>query len=294
MPASHHMNLLHLHYFHAVAKEGGYTKASKALYIQQSAISRMVSLLEESLGFKLFERVGRAVQLTSQGKLVYMHSQRIFSEVNTLKCAIEQVKNEPQGDVCFGATDSVASYILPKALSATLKRYQNLHPCVYSEPSELIINRIHQGELEFGLLFYIPCLPFGLKKTQVKSYRFHLLVREDCQKEARVLNAFIGSREIDGKNSKEFPTLDKYRQQNPHASIRISSNNLTAHYEMVKQGCGVGLLPSFMIEADLKSGSLIDLLPGEELMFQLYCVEREIAIFSPGAREILLQLNSQV
>ena len=51
------MNLLHLHYFYHVAKEGGFTKASTSLRIQQPAISRMVKLLESDIGFSLFERV---------------------------------------------------------------------------------------------------------------------------------------------------------------------------------------------------------------------------------------------
>lgn len=73
-----YMNLLHLQYFYVVAKEQGFTKASKALRIQQPAISRMVKLLEEDLGVRLFEKIGRNIQLTTQGKDVFQHYKNDF------------------------------------------------------------------------------------------------------------------------------------------------------------------------------------------------------------------------
>lgn len=62
------MNLLHLEYFYTVAKEGGFLRASEKLRINQPAISRMVANLEDYFGFKLFEKVGRNVRLTSRGE----------------------------------------------------------------------------------------------------------------------------------------------------------------------------------------------------------------------------------
>jgi DNA-binding transcriptional LysR family regulator len=88
------MNLLHLQYFYVVAKEQGFTQASRALRIQQPAISRMVKLLEEDFGFKLFEKVGRNVQLTKAGSEVFEHCKNIFGGVEDLKQSLGKISGD--------------------------------------------------------------------------------------------------------------------------------------------------------------------------------------------------------
>src|SRR5438445_1054645 len=103
------MNLLHLQYFYVVAKENGFTKASKVLRIQQPAISRMVKMLEEDVGFKLFEKVGRNVQLTRHGLDVFEHCKKIFGTVDELKQSLGQISGECKGPLVMAASEPIAS-----------------------------------------------------------------------------------------------------------------------------------------------------------------------------------------
>src|SRR4051812_45778540 len=114
------MNLLHLEYFYVVAKEQGFTKASRALRISQPAISRMVKSLEEDFAFSLFERVGRNVRLTSQGLEVFEKCAKIFGEVDRLKGALGQIQGECKGPLQFAAAEPIASAFIPAKLAPFL------------------------------------------------------------------------------------------------------------------------------------------------------------------------------
>src|ERR1700692_1163097 len=114
------MNLLQLQYFYVVAKEGGFTKASKILKIQQPAISRMVQQLEDTVGFALFERVGRQVKLTAQGKEVFERSKRIFEEVESLQLTVGQLAGLAKGPLPFGGAEPIISHLVPDILARLL------------------------------------------------------------------------------------------------------------------------------------------------------------------------------
>lgn len=81
--------------------------------------------------------------------------------------------------------------------------------------------------------------------------------------------------------------MNKLRERYPKAEIKISSNNLSTHKELVLKGLGVAVLPEFMIEKELKEKVLADVLPDEELIFQLKIVKRKAAIVSLPAFKLL-------
>lgn len=72
------MNYHHLRYFWAVAREGGVTAAADALHVSQPAISAQIRKLETALGHELFDRSGRSLSLTPEGKIVFEYADEIF------------------------------------------------------------------------------------------------------------------------------------------------------------------------------------------------------------------------
>ena len=81
------VNYKHLHYFWAVAKEGGVARASERLHLTSQTISGQLSLLEEYLGVELFTRVGRNLEITEAGRMVLSFADEIFS----LGCELEEM-----------------------------------------------------------------------------------------------------------------------------------------------------------------------------------------------------------
>lgn len=91
------INYKHLHYFWAVAHEGGVARASERLHLTPQTISGQLSLLEEQLGTELFKRVGRNLEITETGRLVLSYADEIFSLGGELEEVIYQLpENRPQ------------------------------------------------------------------------------------------------------------------------------------------------------------------------------------------------------
>ena len=73
------LNYHHLHYFWAVAREGGITQACEVLNLTQPTVSKQIRLLEEQLGEALFKRVSRGMELTEAGQMAFDYADEIFS-----------------------------------------------------------------------------------------------------------------------------------------------------------------------------------------------------------------------
>lgn len=87
------INYKHLHYFWMVAREGSIARACDRLHLTPQTVSGQLALLEENLGVKLFERVGRKLEPSDIGRLVLSYADEIFSLGNELE---DSVRNPPE------------------------------------------------------------------------------------------------------------------------------------------------------------------------------------------------------
>src|SRR5678815_4750566 len=88
------LNYHHLYYFYMVAREGSISRAGAQLRLAQPTISGQLHVLEQSLGEKLFTRVGRNLVLTDMGRTVYRYAEEIFGLGRELQ---ETIKGRPTG-----------------------------------------------------------------------------------------------------------------------------------------------------------------------------------------------------
>ncbi len=99
-----------LRIFHAVAEAGSFTHAGDQLNLSQSAVSRQISALEDSLKIPLFHRHARGLILTEQGELLYRTAHEVFGKLSMVEALLTESKDRPKGPlkittmVSFGAT----------------------------------------------------------------------------------------------------------------------------------------------------------------------------------------------
>ncbi len=90
------MTLTQIHALLAVLEYGGFTEASKRLYMTQSAVSQAISALEEELGVDILIRERRKeIELTAAGSRIVRHLRAIQRDVNAVKEIAEQEKKNP-------------------------------------------------------------------------------------------------------------------------------------------------------------------------------------------------------
>lgn len=139
------LNYHHLLYFWVVAKEGTIAAACKELNLAQPTISAQLRVLEDSLGEKLFTRVGRNLALTETGRVVYRYADEIFSLGRDL---MDTLKSRPSGRP-LRLTVGVAD-VLPKLVA-----YRLLEPAFQlPEPVQLVCHEGSPAELLTRLATY--------------------------------------------------------------------------------------------------------------------------------------------
>ncbi|HLK99072.1 MAG TPA: transcriptional activator NhaR [Myxococcaceae bacterium] len=115
------LNYHHLLYFWTVVREGGVLAASKKLRLRQPTVTGQIRALEQALGEKLFERVGRRLELTETGTFVYRYADEIFTLGRELQ---EGLKGRPTGrprKLIVGVSDVVPKLIAYRLLEPALK-----------------------------------------------------------------------------------------------------------------------------------------------------------------------------
>ena len=118
-------------------------------------------------------------------------------------------------------------------------------------------------------------------------YRFRLVVKKSESKNVKILESFIGSREIDDPSTNSFPTVELLRKSYPHTRIVFSSNSITLHKQLVMAGQGVSIVPEVMIEAELKKNILVDIFPKKIFQWDLLVFKRKTDHLGAAAKAFL-------
>lgn len=110
------MQLIQLHYFCAVARFGNMRRAADELWISQPALSKSISSLEEELGVRLFDRVGRSISLNEAGALYYERISQIILDINDVTKQVRDVYSRSSNKVVLllSAANFIADWIWQK------------------------------------------------------------------------------------------------------------------------------------------------------------------------------------
>ena len=141
----HHLH--HLRTFVAIANAGGVARAAVRLNMSQPAASRQIQALEAALGLQLFDRIGRRVQLTSEGEDLLRRCRRLLAEVDSLGERARELKSGQTGVLRVGSPPQT----IESLLVGFVREYQRRHPGVevnFTADGALnLALRLQRGEL---------------------------------------------------------------------------------------------------------------------------------------------------
>jgi len=115
-----------LRIFHAVAEAGSFTHAGESLNLSQSAVSRQISALEESLNVSLFHRHARGLILTEQGELLYRTAHEVFAKLAMAEAQLSESKDRPKGQLKVTTTVALGSTWLAPRMGEFLEVYPDV------------------------------------------------------------------------------------------------------------------------------------------------------------------------
>src|ERR1700678_791117 len=120
------MDSRRLEYFVAVVDHGGFTAASRAIFVSQPALSLAVKELEAEVGTPLFSRVGRRVQLTTAGSALLGPARQVLRDLETGRAAVAAVAGLEAGSLSLASLPTLAA----DPLARLVGRFRGHHPGV--------------------------------------------------------------------------------------------------------------------------------------------------------------------
>jgi LysR family cys regulon transcriptional activator len=120
------MELYQLHTFYEVVHTGSFSKASKTVFRSQSAISHQITNLEKELSIKLFERIGKMLRLTEEGKILFEFVSPFFNNLENLKRIYEDMQQCKRGSLTIAATNAIITYCLPEIIKNFLRQFPGI------------------------------------------------------------------------------------------------------------------------------------------------------------------------
>ncbi|MFA5592434.1 MAG: LysR family transcriptional regulator [Micavibrio sp.] len=286
-----------LRIFHAVAEAGSFTHAGETLGLSQSAVSRQISTLEESIGITLFHRHARGLILTEEGEILHHAAGDIFGKLAMIEGQLADSRQLPEGPLRI----TVAGFIGTTWLAPKLARLGEDHPDIHLTMllDDRVLN-LGMREADAAIRLYKPEQP-DLIQRQLATLNFCICASKSYLK-ARGTPKSVK----DLKNH----TLIGYPENVPSpfsdpnwlfraadvdtegtATKTIMLNSMTGIYEAVRTGAGIAVLPHYMLGQDKEITQILpDIARPPVDMYFVYPEERRnskrIGIF----KEFLLNL----
>lgn len=253
-----------LRIFHAVAEAGSFTHAGDSLHLSQSAISRQISSLEDSLSCKLFHRHARGLLLTEQGEMLYRTVHEVFAKLSMAEAQLNDAQDRPQGPLVIATTIGLGSLWLTPRIREFIDLYPDIEVAIITSDTELDVS---MREADCAIRLTPPTQPDLIQRrlTRVNTHVFassdyiqqygmpdrvselsehkFIVYSEDSGIPVPHLNWLLNAaREAIGVEPRKILTLN-----NPYGVVRA-----------VEAGIGIAGLPDFLAR---ESRNLVRILP---------------------------------
>src|ERR1044072_2610559 len=146
------MDIAGLTAFREVAVHGSITAAARSLRYTQSAVSRQIAALEESLGMPLFDRGPRGVRLTDGGSMLLEHAEAVLDRLTTARRNLSALQGLNCGRLRIGAFATAEAVLVPRAMAAFRAEHPGVELALSDGVSAAQVARLRAGELDVAVL----------------------------------------------------------------------------------------------------------------------------------------------
>jgi len=284
-----------LRIFHAVADAGSFTHAGDTLNLSQSAVSRQISTLEESLGLPLFHRHARGLVLTEEGEILHKAAKKIFGQLAVIEGQLADSRQLAEGALKITAAPFLGSTWLAPKLGSLREKHPDVQLTLLLD--DRILN-LSMREADAAVRLYKSEQP-DLVQRHLTDIRFHVcaskeyLAKHGTPKNVKELreHVLMGFPENVPAPFADSNWLFRVSGVDVSSSSNIiMMNSLYGIYEAVQAGVGLASLPDYLVR---QTPGIKAILPDLERspvgMYFVYPEERKhskrIAVF----RDFLLE-----
>lgn len=246
------MEVHQLRYFCAVAETGSFTRAAEREQVAQPSLSQQIMKLEEELGVRLFDRLGRAVRLTDLGQLFLPRARAILNQMRAAKQEVAEKQSTVAGPVCIGVIPTIAPYFLPARIAMFSRKYPQATITVVEDVTVRLLDRLRAGLVDLAIMA-LPARGHDLECFPLRTERlFAMLPKGHC---------LAGRRSILMKELRDQPFLllrddhcfrdtaiEVCKRARVLPQIVFESGQFSSILGMVAAGLGISIVPEMALE----------------------------------------------
>jgi LysR family transcriptional regulator, low CO2-responsive transcriptional regulator len=279
-------DLRQLRAFVSVADEGSFTLAAKKLFLTQSAISHSMKALEDSLGCRLLDRLGKKTVLTEEGEVFLRRCRRVLGELEDAGRELDGLKRWGQGRIRIGAPHSLCQFLLPTVLREFRDCFPRCEPTIEADDTSKLLERMADHDLDIVL---------GLRPRVGTTEGYRPLFRDRMTFVVPPIHPWAESGVADPEDLGKVQFIIYARATETHRLVEehfekmgvrtrppLVLGDMEAIKGMAKIGLGVGLVAPWVAKRECDDGSLVRVpVSGEP-------IEREWGIFFKADRRLSL------
>ncbi len=247
------MDINTLKAFVAVAETGSFSLAAERIFLTQSAVSKRIAVLEEELGVKLFDRIGKSTSLNEAGRNLLPRAINMLQEMDDIQRSISNLSGDVTGILTMGISHHIGLHRIPQILRKFRQQHPNVQLDIRFLGSEAACHAVAQGKLEMGIVTLPTETPPNLHITRLWHDPLQLVVSS----EHPLARTTKPSLEDLVQHPALLPGVGTYTRnvleqalapQDLKIDVAISTNYLETLKTMTTTGIGWSLLPEIMIE----------------------------------------------
>jgi LysR family hydrogen peroxide-inducible transcriptional activator len=246
------MEFHQLRYVCAIAETGSFSRAAERCQIAQPSLSQQVLKLEEDLGTKLFDRLGRSVRLTEAGRAFLPHARSILSQMEMARSSVADKCADVRGSVAVGVIPTIAPYLMPRYAAGFAKKYPEAKLRIVEETTPILVENLRNLSIDFAIL----ALPLRHKDLELFPLRteplFAVLPKDHPRARVKslTLKDLRGEPFVMLRDGHCFRDLSLAACTHARVTPRIAfeSGQFSSLFGMVAAGVGVSLAPEMAID----------------------------------------------
>ena len=261
MHSMHNLNLHQLATFQVVAKHCSYIRAAEELHFSQPAVSAQIRQLEETLGVKLFDKIGRRTHLTKAGEELYLYSQKIFSLIDETVETMSALASPDSGRLSVGADTTVGTYVIPNLLGKFRDIYPRVEITLEVVNPNPLLEELVNNRIDMAIMSRIPqeasvfSAPFAHNERVLIAHPTHRLAGIDNIPFSEIAREHFLMRET---GSGTRAALEKAFQDAGYPlQVSMQVGNNSAIKQSVAAGLGIALISRVAIDMELETHRLV-------------------------------------
>ncbi|TSI09014.1 LysR family transcriptional regulator [Lysinibacillus sp. BW-2-10] len=288
------MEIRHLEYFLMVSKELHFTKAAEKLEISQPTLSHQIKMLEKEVGYPLFNRIGKKIELTKVGEIVQQEALNIQGSLQNISTQIAAYSKGEIGELKIAVLPGEITDLVSTLCIQFNQLYPNIK--VIIETTDQVEKAVLQNKADFGIDFQLNPNDL-LHVTKLYDEEFYLIRNQKNEGQKKVSFSSVVDEQLI-----LFPSIHQCRKLLNKTSLEIGkqlepiveTSSIKSILNLVRSGVGCSIVSRTLYEFYDTEDLFFQHIENPSLTRAVYLIMKKNCLINYAAREYIKLLVREI